>query len=672
MNRPQKTNPAALARPPKTAKSSSSGSEHIGGNQGRIGGNQGRGRSNSAKQPDEPSPWLKPEEEPNPCACASFVEYLRWMRAPDSAYKNDAKVQILQMAQDWSDYSEWLNTLTQRTKILAGEGNSFTATCPWRIRVGGHRGPESILLPAFDALGMPFIPSSTLRGIARAQAIRENLSEIPADAKATEKAWKEAEKKVVSIFGDLDAKPAERAGKVVFLDAYPLPTQKGGGLAMDMVNNIWKWTSDDRAPRYDNPNPSPFLSLKAVTFQIGLRPRSKSDKDLEILQQVQTWLKKGLQAGIGSQVNAGYGVLIPHKNRTEDCSEPDPPFFQLPFHLEGQLIHGSQKFRDLKRPYQPNKYGKLQADKVADAEPRSVAFKSMLRYWFRTLALAYMPPKQVQEQEAILFGAIQPKQWGWLRVQVLDGRVIQPEPQNEDDPCGQEAGTLALSLSPGVPAQFSDDTKDLFQCLTWLMFHLGGVGQGARRPRHFRRHRKKAFRLFYRGSTLMPDRSQANWDLPAAPEEFSQRFQQQLQRFYRILSQIAQPTFKQNKRVRPGTVIQEQGEDAVDKNCQIVLCSGEPENGKPYALAVLHRDRFKVDKRDRDGKPYRDYDGDLCGNVKGKKVRPSPVWIADLDSYQVVTVFGAKHKPRQQYLEVLRQDAEDFYTIWPLGGTQKP
>ena len=49
-------------------------------------------------------------------------------------------------------------------------------------------------------------------------------------------------------------------------------------------------------------------------------------------------------------------------------------------------------------------------------------------------------------------------------------------------------------------------------------------------------------------------------------------------------------------------------------------------------------------------------------------MKPSPVWIADLGDYQVVTVFGATQNPRQKYLANLRQntDRQNYLQIWPL------
>lgn len=212
------------------------------------------------------------------------------MRSPDSEYKDATKLQLLQITSEKANYSTRLAQLSKRTELIAGKNNTFLVKCPWRIRVGGHRGPESILLPAFDALGIPYIPSSTLRGVARTQAILEIV------AKEGIK-WKEAEKKVAPYFGSLEAKnKCDQAGKVIFLDSYLLPN-KSGILAMDMANNIWKWKGNSL--EY-NPNPNPFLSLKEATFLIGLRLASGCN-DTQILEKVKQWLTAASCISLGTR-----------------------------------------------------------------------------------------------------------------------------------------------------------------------------------------------------------------------------------------------------------------------------------------------------------------------------------------------------------------------------------
>ncbi|MEQ8999667.1 MAG: RAMP superfamily CRISPR-associated protein [Coleofasciculus sp. B1-GNL1-01] len=604
-----------------------------------------------------PSPWLNPDCKPNPATDASFIEYLRWMREPDREYKDPTKVQILQMAQEGAKhYSARLTQLNKRTELIASQ--TFLVQCPWRIRVGGHRGPESILLPAFDALGMPYIPSSTLRGVTRNQAIRQVMAETGLD-------WKQVEnhETIACYFGSLTPEnQAHHAGKIVFLDAYPLPNQSEL-VAMDMANNIWTW--DNHSPTY-SPNPNPFLSLKAPTFLIGLRLASGCH-DSQLLVQVQEWLIAGFGLGIGSQVNTGYGKLIHPETAT-----PNHEFFRVKFTLEGQLIHGRQNFIPWK--FHPRRQ-QWQMQGRADAEVRPVAFKSMLRYWFRTLVLGVSTPSQVQDWEAKLFGAINPKpQQGWLKVGLLKGQVTQREPhRNHNHGCGEQEGIFTLEFSQEAPTvqrqAFAEtgesDLTNLGQSLTWLTFHLGSLGQGARRPCYSRTNPP-----LYRGSTFIPERRDEFWLLPDTIEEFQRLFQERLQRFYSALCQLFEAeTINPQSLISAGYVSNHQWVEAVDANGKIVVVRGNKMSKKPYALEILLEffHELETQKRYRDAKS-------LCGGVKTdkykiggqeftRKATPSPIWIVDLGDYQVVTIFGATRNPRQEYLRRLQRECQQLLCL---------
>jgi len=56
--------------------------------------------------------------------------------------------------------------------------------------------------------------------------------------------WKTASEDplVVQHFGSLQADAADQAGKVIFLDAYPLTT-KTGGLAIELANEFAFWAN---------------------------------------------------------------------------------------------------------------------------------------------------------------------------------------------------------------------------------------------------------------------------------------------------------------------------------------------------------------------------------------------------------------------------------------------
>ncbi|MBD2576997.1 RAMP superfamily CRISPR-associated protein [Oscillatoria sp. FACHB-1406] len=650
IQRPNKPN--STQRPVQKAKKVIDSSRQNRGNGGgRNHGGGGQGGGNNGR--NEPSPWLDENNEPSPTPTASFVEYLRWMRAPDSEYKDETKVQILHLATENANYRERLKQLVKRTEIIAQV--TFQVKCPWRIRVGGTKGPENILLPAFDALGMPYIPSATLRGVARNQAIRELM-------KKQKLTWDDADKKVAPYFGSLEVEEkANRAGKVVFLDAYPVPSEKGG-LAMDMANNIWKWEGE--RPDY-SPNPNPFLSLKEPTFLIGLR-LATGCQDERVLEKVKTWLIEGMRSGIGSQVNTGYGELF-----TAGAGHPTKEFFRVEFSLEGQLIHGYKKFTQWNWNDRRNEW---QMRGIAEAEVRPVAFKSMLRYWFRAFALGVLSFKQVQEWEAKLFGGIDPKrEYGYLKVNIIDGKKIEKEARHnvrgQKESCDKQQGTLVLSLSPEASRQKKEELTRLYKELTWLMFNLGGIGQGARRPCYSREGRGIPL---YRGSTFCLDSDDELWTLPNTIQEFQKQFKKRLVEFYHALEKVTEIPLDYHNPKLVGRVTEEKWLNAVDGYCKIIICTGNSDNHKPYALSVLHCNSFKVNadsKNDNDSQRTlkKIYDGNLCGQVK-KPVKPSPVWIADLGDYQVVTVFGANVNPRDRYLQELRSrtSRDNYVRVFPL------
>jgi CRISPR-associated protein Cmr6 len=650
-NRPTRPGnaPQPLPRPPRPGDPSRRPpQENRGPNSprgGNGGGNQPRGGGGNNPPP---SPWLGHplDPTPRPDPTAGFIEYLRWMRAPLDASKDGTKAELAHQVETTINLGARLKVLNERTQRIAS--NTFQVTCPWRIRVGGAKGPESMLLPAFDPLGIPYIPSSTLCGVARSQVIRELMQE-------RNLSWEQADKAVAPWFGHLQADEKDRAGKVIFLDAYPVPTRpqlredpdnsKTGGLAVDIANSIWKWNGKNLDY---SPNPNLFFSLKQATFLIGLR-KGPGCTD-EMLDQVKEWLIQGLEQGVGSQVNTGYGRLIP-LGKSLDKSQGE--FLRLPFELKGQLIHGRQVVN-----WRPDKN---RYDNRSIAEVRPVAFKNMLRYWFRTFALGVLPVDQVQEWEGQLFGAITPKQkHGWIHVDLLNGKVSQPEPNREgrNRPAGRQEGILILSLSGECQNYASQEDQEavekLFTNLTWMMFHLGGVGQGARRPCYSRQNRERA--PWWRGSTLIPRSEDAFWKLAESVAGFQKLFQKRLGNFFDALKTLTKQAINPDSPRSAGQVQRDKWPQAVDANCRIVVCSGEEDFNKPYALATLHR----LGRQD-EGR----YDKFLCGGVQGGAL-PSPVWIADLGDYQVVTVFGATADPRKKYLEELKKDADDFQVIWPL------
>lgn len=97
--------------------------------------------------------------------------------------------------------------------------------------------------------------------------------------------------------------------------------------------------------------------------------------------------------------------------------------------------------------------------------------------------------------------------------------------------------------------------------------------------------------------------------------------------------------------------------EIIDKHCRIICVTGQEENAKPFALAKLHQL----------GRKNNNYDPNLCGATD----KPSPVWIAQVGSLQVVTIFGWSNEtsnPRHQYLEQLQSQGnkQSYQQIFPF------
>lgn len=684
------------------------GGRNDGGNRRGNGGGAGNDGNQGRNPP--PSPWLDhplhPNGEPATHSTASFVEYLRWMRESNrnpggngkDATDPTTKLQIMQIAEERADYQMQLKKISSRTKRLAGIDNCFEVTCPWRIRVGGTKGSESMLLPAFDALGIPYIPSSTLRGIARSYAIRHFIQAEGMD-------WKTSDRYVEKWFGHLEGEGANRSGKIIFFDAYPTPSKKGG-LAIDMANSIWRWEGDTLGGY--SPNPNAFFSLKDVSFLIGLRP-VKPEYENEAMQ-VRKWLIAGLAQGAGSQVNSGYGFV-----REKDSTNLPAGFFELDFEVYGQLVHSVKKL-DPDHAFNDKRKANYSPKPGNGEELRSVAIKNMMRYWFRVFALGVLPSDAVKTTEKRIFGGIEPKTRGCLSVYVFENASgHQPAPELNQDGKGKTHGKqkgkmILVRSSEPVPNEIEDRSsfetslKILVEKLVWLSFHLGGVGQGARRPLYSRNNRRNGKPPWWRGSTLIPTYS----NLFKKPQDFAKEFREHLESFYAALDNLG---------LAPRSPIRDLGQpsdsiwtEAADAHCQIWLvpvsstASSKPNptarppkpgqsatkriigGEKSQALRVLH-DRFHalLDEyqrkknsqiREEKAEAYRAFTEakNLCGHTDKDKpwgsqgeergAIPSPIWIADHVNYQVVTVFGATADPRRKFVSELRR--QGAVQIFPL------
>lgn len=208
---------------------------------------------------------------------------------------------VFQIIRNNNQVQEIVNALKQRYEAILRwyeqQGfkiRQFEAKPAWRFVVGlgaAHVLETSITLHRI--FGLPIIPSSGLKGAARAYAqLFEERDENDPD--------------FVAIFGT-----TEQAGKIVFFDAIPLEVPK---FELDIMNPHFPQYYDkrggDKNPSppadWDSPRPVFFLTVSEIPYCFAIAVRTKDA--VSLLEIVEKWLKNALkELGIGAKTSADYG-----------------------------------------------------------------------------------------------------------------------------------------------------------------------------------------------------------------------------------------------------------------------------------------------------------------------------------------------------------------------------
>lgn len=249
-----------------------------------------------------------------------------------------------------ANLARWKNT------IRANDGIAFTMKTAERLIAG--LGASHVLETALTLernTGLPYLPGSTVKGLARAWGIIEIAAQLEISLDETIKNGKE-EQHLLNILSEiLISEPNESLYQTVdslrsfstdtdaFIDWFRFifgwQGEAGAICFTDAKyagNDIPKYASDVMTPHYvnyytengskppsedDNPNPVSFIAVdEGNTFAFGLIPRlsafaifEEQDQDTKLttaLDVTQEWLIKALtQLGIGSKTTAGYGFF---------------------------------------------------------------------------------------------------------------------------------------------------------------------------------------------------------------------------------------------------------------------------------------------------------------------------------------------------------------------------
>ena len=224
-------------------------------------------------------------------------------------------------------FSSWVRRWQQDADSI--HAKAFERVSDWRFVAGlGRKGSLETGF-TFNRYGFPYLPGSSIKGLARMCALVEVAEELHTDqlnelddvlSTDTNENFKKAWLKVFEerpeipalalsfrlVFGTTD-----QAGCAVFLDAIPSSPPR---LELDIMNPHYPDYYQGKEPptNWQSPQPITFLTVAARTpflFAVGWRHGAPENTDA--FKKATHWLKTGLEnLGAGAKTSAGYGYFV--------------------------------------------------------------------------------------------------------------------------------------------------------------------------------------------------------------------------------------------------------------------------------------------------------------------------------------------------------------------------
>lgn len=209
---------------------------------------------------------------------------LDWIRTVTGSTVGDPKL-----------LAEHTTRLADLARTLGGQSLVFKSTSRFATGLGREHPIENGFV-WHPALGVPYLPGSSVKGLVRAWATT----------------WAEPEPKSEDRGRILGGPGA--VGTVLFLEALPLgPVQLKADVMTPHYGDYYEGKKDqgNLTPAADwlSPNPIPFLTVApGQTFQFALAPRTLSAQDRKDCDACVKWLEEALTwLGAGAKTAVGYG-----------------------------------------------------------------------------------------------------------------------------------------------------------------------------------------------------------------------------------------------------------------------------------------------------------------------------------------------------------------------------
>lgn len=235
----------------------------------------------------------------------------------------DAVSKLREVSEKSFQFSEVTKELEKKQKLqseylasLKEDGiQTFTITAktssPLITGLGsGHPTETGMILDR--NLGVPYIPSSSIKGVLRlayAVNIADGRNEVP-------------DSELEKYFGSTDTNKS-KPGQLMFLDAYPKSRVE---LKLDIMNphfsNYYNGKGNIQPVETESPNPIKFLTVKEGTefvFNCAYLPFDQNDRSNEnVKSDVKEMFKTSFtKIGFGGKTSIGYGRFEKLNNSTE-------------------------------------------------------------------------------------------------------------------------------------------------------------------------------------------------------------------------------------------------------------------------------------------------------------------------------------------------------------------
>lgn len=238
-----------------------------------------------------------------------------------------------QIRVDSDELGEMILAAKDRWVSMTANASRFNMYNRSRLIVGlGAKGALEIGITLHHTTGLPFIPGSALKGLARTYALLSLAAELQAGQDELDQL--DADLMLGRLDSTLELAAAYReifgfaanehisdsdAGKAVFYDAILfgvlIEPPNSEIFSIDVMTphfSEYYRTSGNSAPDdSDKPRPVSFLTVnEGFVFRFAVGTRGNGTE--EHRKQARTWLRGGLmELGVGSKTAAGYGIFAP-------------------------------------------------------------------------------------------------------------------------------------------------------------------------------------------------------------------------------------------------------------------------------------------------------------------------------------------------------------------------